>query len=128
MIVMKFFNPAQIVSCEITKEHVSSRFYVRPEREVRKFFGIVVELQDRMIGDHDYWNHETKEFTYHWDFLKTNSDRYEIVGDEVMCKAEVRLQFIDGQFAKYYFSTVKDAIDWAKKTPGLTDLDSWIQR
>jgi len=125
---IKVFNPAHVVSCEITKEHVSSRFYIRPERIVTKYFGLVGEEQDRMVGDNDYWSFDTKEFTYPWDFLTDNSDRYAIVGDEVMCKAEVRFQFVDGQFAKYYFSTFKDAIDWVKTVKGLTNIDSWIQR
>jgi hypothetical protein len=125
---IKFLNPAHVVSCEITKEHVSERFYIRPERNVTKWFGLALELQERMVGDHRHWDHDAKEFTYHWDFLKENSDRYYIVGDTVMCKAEVRLQFVDGQFAKYYFSTFKEAVDWVKSVNGLTKLDSWIQR
>ncbi len=120
-------NPDMIVSFEIHKEHASERFSIRPERIVSKFFGLVAAHQDRAVMDRDYWEKGTTEYQYPWEFLKEHSDRYEIVGNEIICKAEVKIMFVDGQTAKFYFKTFADAITWVKSLPLINKLDNWIQ-
>lgn len=125
---MKLFNQKTIVSCEITDEHVSERYYIRPERIVTKYFGLVAEQQDRAVVDRSYILYDSPKFQSPREFSESNSDRYDIVGDVIWCKAEVRLQFVDGQYAKYYFSKFKDALDWAKTLDTEVPITKWLQR
>lgn len=120
-------NPDMIVSFEIHKEHKSERYKIRPEGIVPKFFGIVAEHQERMVVDTNYWAADTKEFQYPWDFLKANSDRYEIIDDIVMCKAEVKICFVDGQTAKFYFNDFAAAVAWTKALSLNKKLETWLQ-
>jgi hypothetical protein len=120
-------NPALIVSFEIHKEHKSERYSIRPERIVKKFFGLVAVHQDRVIVDRHCLLAGTNQLQYPWDFLKENSDRYEIVDDSVICKTEVKLTFVDGQTAKFYFTDYASAISWVRSLPLANELDTWIQ-
>ncbi len=116
-----------IVSFEIYKEHTSDRYRIRPERIIKRFFGLVEVHQDRVVVDQDYWATGKPERQYPWDFLKENSDRYDIVGDEVLCKAEVKITFIDGQTAKFYFKNFAVAAEWVRSLPIINKLENWIQ-
>jgi hypothetical protein len=125
---MKLFNQKTIVSCEITEEHVSERYYIRREQIVTKYFGLVAEHLDRAVIDRHYIMYGSTKVQSPREFSQSNSDRYDIVGDAIWCKAEVRLQFVDGQYAKYYFSKFKDALDWAKTLNTEVPITNWLQR
>ena len=120
-------NPDMIVSFEIHKEHISDRYRIQPEHIVKRFFGLVAVHQDRVVVDQNYWAADTQRLQYPWDFLKENSDRYDIVGDEIFCKAEVKITFIDGQTAKFYFKNFAAAAEWVKSLPIMNKLENWIQ-
>jgi hypothetical protein len=124
---MKLLNLDMIVSCEITREHISDRYYIRKEQVVTKYFGLVVKHLARAVGDRSYIRFDVPKFTTPLEFTEKNNDRYEIVGDQVICKAEVRLQFVDGQSAKYYFSKYEDAVKWAKSLDTSTPFAEWLQ-
>lgn len=116
-----------IVSFEIHKEHTSDRYSIRPEQIITRFFGLVAIHQDRVVIDNSYRTAGTTNHQNLWEFLKKNSDRYEINGDLVICKTEVKLTFVDGQTAKFYFTNYASAILWVKSLPLVAELDTWIQ-
>jgi hypothetical protein len=120
-------NPKMIVSFEIHKEHTSERYSIRPEQIATRFFGLFAIHQDRVIVDNKYQSAGTVKYQHPWEFLKQNSDRYEISDDLVICKTEVKLTFVDGQTAKFYFIDYESAILWVKSLPLANKLDTWIQ-
>jgi hypothetical protein len=124
---MKLYNLDKLVSCEITKEHKSTRFYVRPSQQSTQYFGLVIKLEPLAVGDRKYRLFNVSEFSTPVEFVEKNGDRYDIVDETVWCKAEVRLQFEDGQAQKYYFSKYEDAITWTKSLPTRQPISDWLQ-